>query len=269
MEDHQTALKVSFITSVIPHWTDFKTSLEKSRKMWNIPPEQMCSLLPHFHFCWEDLNSIVTWVLWDFGSWRRQPQHASRKHRNGVVRAVPRFSLANLRVLITKRGANKKASLQSLVFTFVHQPHRKLTPRRRIPSRIRPEKLKKIPQSNTNSLVAKYITRSWPSYVNSKIYILHWPIVTPPATPWLTLRRWTEKKVLKVEYHCCSSLTGKHQPTTQVTSWTSKITCVFMWTLSYHVLSTIFNSTDGRKAVSSSDIYLLTPKMENITRRGD
>lgn len=36
-----------------------------------------------------------------------------------------------------------------------------------------------------------------------------------------------------------------------------------MWTLPYHVLSTIFNSTGGRKAVSSSDVYLLTPKMEN------
>lgn len=57
------------------HWTDFKTSLEKSRKTWNIPAEQTLFSLPHFHFYRADLSSIVTWVLWDFGGWRR---HGSR-----------------------------------------------------------------------------------------------------------------------------------------------------------------------------------------------
>lgn len=105
--------------------------------MWNIPAEQTCSHSPHFHFCREDLSSIVTWVLRDFSSWRRQPQHASRKHTHGVVRTLPQFSVAKLRVLITKRGANRNVSPQSLVFTFGPQPHRKLAPRRRIPSRRR------------------------------------------------------------------------------------------------------------------------------------
>lgn len=51
--------------------------------------------------------------------------------------ASTRFSVAKLRVLITKRGANRNVSPQSLVFTFGPQPHRKLAPRRRIPSRRR------------------------------------------------------------------------------------------------------------------------------------
>lgn len=107
------------------HWTVFKTSLDKSRKTWNIPAEQTLFSLPHFHFCRADLSSIVTWVLWDFGGWRQRGSHGS------VVHAVPRFSVTNLRVLI------RNASPQSLVFTFGSQPHRKLSHRRRIPSRRR------------------------------------------------------------------------------------------------------------------------------------
>lgn len=242
--------------------------------MWNIPAEQTCSRPPHFHFCREDLSSIVTWVLRDFSSWRRQPRHASRQHTHGVVRTLPRFSVAKLRVLITKRGANRNVSPQSLVFTFGPQPHRKVAPRRRIPSRRRSyqtckakiihfTKQRRFSHCEIHYKVVTFVCK----FKKSTFYTdLSWPLPPPPR---LTLRRWIEKKVFKVEHHFCSSLTGKHQPTRQITLWTLKITCVFMWTLSCHVLSTIFNSTGGRKAVSSSDVYLLTPKMENITTRGD
>lgn len=123
MEYHQTALKVSFITLPLLHWTDLKTTLEKSPKLWNIPAEQTSSLLPHFHSRREDLSSIVTWVLRDFGSLHTLPE----KHTHSVVCTVPWFSVASLRVLISKQGANTNAPPQILLFTFGLQPHKKLS----------------------------------------------------------------------------------------------------------------------------------------------
>lgn len=189
-----------------------------------------------------------------------------------MVPAVPRFSVANLRVLITKRGANRNASPQSLVFTFGPQPHRKRAPRRRIPSRrqlYQTCKSKIINSTKQHRFSPRKIHHKVVTFVCKFKYLHSTLTYRDPLPPWLTQTRCIEKKVLKIEEHFCSSFTGKHHPTRQTTRWTSKITCVFMWTLSYHVLSTIFNSTGGRKAVSSSDVYLPTPKMENIITRGD
>lgn len=258
MEYHQTALKVSFITLPLLHWTDLKTTLEKSPKLWNIPAEQTSSLLPHFHSRREDLSSIVTWVLRDFGSLHTLPE----KHTHSVVCTVPWFSVASLRVLISKQGANTNAPPQILLFTFGLQPHKKLS--------YQTCKTKIINSTKQHSFSRGQIHYKVVTFV-CKFKNLHSTLTyrdPPPPFDWL----WEDelkRKVLKVEYHFCSSLTGKHEPARQTTSWTSKITCVFMWTLSYHVWSTIFNSTGGRKAVFSSDVYLLTPKMENITTRGD
>lgn len=245
------------------HWTDFKTSLEKSRKTWNIPAEQTLFSLPHFHFCRADLSSIVTWVLWDFVGWRRRGSHGSAVH------AVPRFSVTNLRVLI------RNASQQSLVFTFGSQPHRKLSHRRRIPSRRRSYQTCKAKiihftkQHRFSRREIHYVVLTFASKFKNLHSILTY--CDPPAPPhldWLWVDE-LKRKCSKLNPISAHHSLVKHQPTRQITSWTSKLTCVFMWTLSYCVWSTIFNSTGGRKAVSSSGVCLLTPKMENITTRGD
>lgn len=72
------------------------------------PAEEAPSLLLHFHFCQEDLDSIVTLVLPDL----RRPRRAPPKTRR-MIRAVPRFSVANPRGAIPqiKRGVNRNAKV--------------------------------------------------------------------------------------------------------------------------------------------------------------
>lgn len=236
--------------------------------MWNIPAEQTCSHSPHFHFCREDLSSIVTWVLRDFSSWRRQPQHASRKHTHGVVRTLPRFSVTKLRALITRRGANRNVSPQSLVFTFGPQPHRKLAPRRRIPSRRQSYqtcKAKIINSTKQHRFSHCEIHYKVVTFV-CKFKNLHSTLTYPDPPDWLWEDELKRKcsKLNTISAH--SSLENTNQPDRLHCELKKSHACSCGHCL---VLSTIFNSTGGRKAVSSSDVYLLTPKMENITTRGD
>lgn len=56
-------LRSHFVTSVTPALEYSPGEIPKDEEH---PAEETCLLLLHLHFCWEDLDSIVTWVLRDF-----------------------------------------------------------------------------------------------------------------------------------------------------------------------------------------------------------
>lgn len=111
----------------------------------------------------------------------------ARTHK--LVCKIPWFSVANLRVFITKWGANRSPSPQSLVFTFSPPPHRKVAPGRRIPSHRRSYqtcRTKIVNSTKQHSFSRRKIHYEVETFV-CKFKNLHsnWPIVTPILLNWL------------------------------------------------------------------------------------